>query len=160
MQCRRADAVRGERTSGHLHTFGLPPAERALSVGDVLLGKVEAHVERRHLIHFVGVEAGQAYRRGRVGLRSGELGETIDGGRLVGHDRTVQAHGRIGSVGMHDCVDCEPFAMLLEFGDPFGERVDVFLRFLEQVPFDAHVPEEGHGHAQFLRGCAMRGVCR
>ena len=48
---------------------------------------------------------------------------------------------------MHDCVDGEPFAMLLEFGDPFGELVDVFLRFLEQVPFDAHVPEEGHGHA-------------
>ena len=61
---------------------------------------------------------------------------------------------------MHDCVDGEPFAMLLEFSDPFGELVDVFLWFLEQVPFDAHVSEEGHGHAQFLRGCAVRGVCR
>ena len=59
MQCRRADTVRGERTSCHLHTFSLPPAERALSVGDVLLGEVEAHVERRHLIHLVGVEAGR-----------------------------------------------------------------------------------------------------
>ena len=44
VQCRRADAVRGERASGHPHASGLPPAERALSVGDVLLGEVEAHV--------------------------------------------------------------------------------------------------------------------
>ena len=61
---------------------------------------------------------------------------------------------------MHDCVYGEPFAMLLEFGDPFGELVDIFLRFLEQVPFDAHVSEEGHGHTQFLRGGAVRGVRR
>ena len=160
VQCRRADAVRGKRASGHPHAFGLPPAERALSVGDVLLGEVEAHVKRRHLIHLVRVEAEQAYRRGRVGLRGGELGETVDGGRLVRHDHTVQAHCRIGCVGMHDCVDGEPFAMLLEFGDPFGELVDIFLRFLEQVPFDAHVSEEGHGHTQFLRGGAVRGVRR
>ena len=84
VQCRRADAVRGERASGHPHASGLPPAERALSVGDVLLGEVEAHVKRRHLIHLVRVESGQAYRRGRVGLRGGQLGETVDAAAWLG----------------------------------------------------------------------------
>ena len=61
---------------------------------------------------------------------------------------------------MHDGVDSEPFTMLLEFGSPFGELVDILLRFLEQIPFDAHVSEEGRGHAHFLRSGAMRGMRR
>ena len=61
---------------------------------------------------------------------------------------------------MHRGVDGEPFTMLLEFGSPFGELVDILLRFLEQIPFDAHVSEEGRGHAHFLRSGAMRGMRR
>ena len=61
---------------------------------------------------------------------------------------------------MHDGVDSEPFTMLLEFGSPFGELVDILLRFLEQIPFDAHVSEEGHGHAHLLGGGAVRGMRR
>ena len=160
MQRRRTDAVGGERASGHLHAVGGPPAERALSVADVLLGQVEAHVERGYHVHGVRIEAGQSNRRGRVGLRRGQLREAVDCGGLVRHDAAVHAHGRIGGVGMHRGIDGEPFAMLLEFGRPFGKLVDVLLRFLEQVPFDAHVAEEGHGHAHLLGGGAMRGVSR
>ena len=57
MQRRRADAIGGERTAGHLHTIGGPPAERALAVADVLLGQVEAHVERGHHVYGVRIEA-------------------------------------------------------------------------------------------------------
>ena len=53
MQRRRADAIGGERAAGHLHTVGGPPAERALAVADVLLGQVEAHVERGYLVYGV-----------------------------------------------------------------------------------------------------------
>ena len=131
-----------------------------MAVADVLLGQVEAHVERGHLVYGVRVEAGQLHGSGRVGLRGGQLGETVDRGGLVRHHATVHTHGGVGRVGMHDCVDCEPFAMLLEFGDPFGELVDVLLRFLEQIPFDAHVAEESHGHAHLLGGGAVRGMRR
>lgn len=41
-----------------------------------------------------------------------------------------------------------------------SELVDILLRFLEQIPFDAHVSEEGRGHAHFLRSGAMRGMRR
>ena len=145
MNCRRTDAVGGERAAGHLHTVGGPPAERALAVADVLLGQVEAHVERGYLVYGVRIEAGQLHGSGRVGLRRSQLREAVDRGSLVRHDAAVHAHGRIGGVGMHRGVDGEPFAMLFEFSRPFGELVDVLLRFLEQIPFDAHVAEEGHG---------------
>ena len=51
---------------------------------------------------------------------------------------------------MHHRIDGEPFTMLFELGDPFGKLVDVGLRLLKQVPFDAHVPKNA---------MAMRNSC-
>ena len=59
---------------------------------------------------------------------------------------------------MHAGVDGEPVAVLLEFGHPHGQLGERLVRLLQQVPFDAHVAEERHGHAQFLAGGTLGGV--
>ena len=59
---------------------------------------------------------------------------------------------------MHHRAGGEIGAMALVLGHPHAQLVQVGLRLLQQVPLDAHMPEERHGHAHLLARAAMRGM--
>ena len=59
---------------------------------------------------------------------------------------------------MHGDAMFEVDAVLLVGVHPFAQQVEVVLRLLEQIPFDAQMPEERHRHAHLLTRRAVRGV--
>ena len=156
MEGRGTDAVALQGFAGQDYAFFVPPTEGALTIGQTF--EVQAWVERADAILALGVKARQMHGSGRIGLARGQLGEAVDGSIAVRHHHAIEAHGRIAGVGVHAGIDGEPITMLLELGHPHCQLGKCIVRLLEQVPFDAHVPEECHRHAQFLTGLTTSGV--
>lgn len=107
--------------------------------------------ERPHKVAMASGETGESYCTVRVGVRAGDDGVAIQRMCTVLRHDAIDSDGGIIDIRVHEVSLMHPPALLLVQRYPLGKLLQVFLRHLQQIPFDAQMTEERHGDAGHQR---------